>query len=79
MTNDTSTYIVFYASWARVTYNKQRCIFKLWFGQKFFNWAFEYIFLHLFFNRQQLQADEFQIRHIANSYCWWGGKKSKNE
>jgi hypothetical protein len=49
-------YIGFYASWAEGTYNEQRYISKLWFGQKFFNWAFEYIFLHLFFNRQRFST-----------------------
>jgi hypothetical protein len=54
----------FYASWAEGTYNGQRCISKLWFGQKFFNWAFEYIFLHLFFNRQRFQADGILIPNL---------------
>jgi hypothetical protein len=64
LSNSTAAYMGFYASWAEGTYNEQRCISKLWFGLKFFNWAFEYIFLHLFFNRQRFRADGILIPNL---------------
>ena len=51
----------FCASWAEEITIGFQFFIVLQFGQKFFNWAFEYIFLHLFFNRQRLRADGILI------------------
>jgi hypothetical protein len=44
--------------------NEQQCISKQRFGQKFFNWTFEYIILHLFFNRQRFRAEGILIPNL---------------